>query len=258
MVYCVVDLENNLQSTASVASTSGSAVDDAVKKYLPYLQEIQKKLITLLIVILVSGLGGFLYYQKILTFFLKLFNLKGITIILSSPYQFLDLAINTGIAVGVVIAFPLLLYYLLGFLKPALAPKEFKLIARLVPIALILFIVGFAFGAWVMQFVINIYSQTSLDFNVSNIWDISRFFSQTIIMGICLGLLFELPIVITLLIELKIVKKSAITSNRRYFYAGIVLLAAILPPNDVFSLAILTIIPLFLFELALLLNKAIL
>lgn len=234
-----------------------STVDTAVKKYLPYLKEIQKKLITLLIIILVSGIGGFIYYQKILTFFLKLFNLKGITIVLSSPYQFIDLAVNTGIATGVVISFPILLYYLLGFLKPALAPKEFKLISRLVPIALVLFVIGFGFGAWVMQFVINLYSQTALDFNVSNIWDISRFFSQTIIMGVCLGLLFELPIIITLLIELKVVKKQVISKNRRFVYAGIVVLAALLPPNDVISLSILTVVPLFLFELALLLNKAI-
>ena len=234
-----------------------SAVDDAVKKYLPYLKEIQKKLITLLIVILISGVSGFLYYQKILTFVLGVFNLEGITIVLSSPYQFIDLAVNTGIATGVVIAFPLLIYYLLGFLKPALAPKEFKLIARLVPLALVLFVIGFGFGAWVMQFVIDIYSQTALDFNVSNIWDISRFFSQTIIMGLCLALMFELPIIITLLIKLKLVKKNSIAKNRRFVYAGIVLMAALLPPNDVISLSILTIVPLFLFELALLLNKAI-
>lgn len=245
----VVNKTENVEETSSV--------DDAVKKYLPYLKEIQKKLITLLIIILVSGIGGFFYYQKILTFFLRLFNLKGITIVLSSPYQFIDLAVNTGIATGVVISFPVLLYYILGFLKPALAPKEFKLISRLIPVALVLFIIGFGFGAWVMQFVINLYSQTALDFNVSNIWDISRFFSQTIIMGVCLGLLFELPVVVTLLIELRVVKKQVIAKNRRFVYAAIVILAAILPPNDVISLSILTIVPLFLFELALLLNKAI-
>jgi sec-independent protein translocase protein TatC len=263
MIYLGVtpDIEseqpNTTPSSTVKAPAEVSAVDDAVKKYLPYLQEIQKKLITILVVLLVSAISGFLFYQKILTFFLGLFNLKGITIVLSSPYQFLDLAINTGIAMGIVIALPLLIYYILGFLKPALAPKEYRLMIRLVPISLMLFIVGFAFGAWVMQFVINIFSQTAIDFNVSNIWDISRFFSQTIIMGICLGLVFELPIIITVLIKLNIVKKETFALNRRYFYVGIIILVALLPPNDVISLAILTVIPLFLFELALLLNKAI-
>lgn len=232
-------------------------MSDAVKKYLPYLQEIQKKLVTLLIVILVSGLSGFLYYQKILTFILHIFNLEGITIVLSSPYQFIDLAINTGLATGVIVAFPLLIYYIIGFLRPALAPKEFRLLKRLVPLALIFFVVGFGFGIWVMQFVINIYSQTIMDFDVSNIWDISHFFAQTIIMGLCLGLVFELPIIVTLLIKLKLVNKKTIASNRRFVYAAIIVFAALLPPNDIISLSILTTVPLFLFELALLLNKSI-
>lgn len=232
-------------------------MDDAVAKFLPYLQEIQKKLVTLLLVILISGVLGFFYYQKILTFMMRFFNLKDITIVLSSPYQFIDLAINTGIATGVIVAFPLLIHYLLGFLKPALAHTEYKLIIHLVPLTILLFIVGFGFGAWVMQFVINLYSQTAIDFNVTNIWDISRFFSQTIIMGVCLGLIFEMPVIITLLIRFNILKKKTIQNNRKIVYAGILLLAAFLPPSDVISLSILTLVPLTLFEVALLLNKSI-
>ena len=233
----------------------GPSVDAAVNKYLPYLQEIQKKLFTLLIVIVVSALSGFFYYQRILVFFLQLFNLKGITIVMSSPYQFIDLSINTGIATGVVIAFPLMLYYLAGFLKPALAPKEYQTFKRVIPLAIILFLIGFAFGAWIMQVVISMYSQTALDFNVTNIWDISHFFAQTIIMGVCLGLMFELPIVLTLLMKFKIVSKATIASHRRYFYVAITILAALLPPADVISLSILTLVPVFLFEIALLLNR---
>lgn len=232
-------------------------MDDAIAKFLPYLQEIQKKLTILLIVILISAISGFLYYQKILTFAMHIFNLKGITVVLSSPYQFIDLAINTGIATGIIIAFPLMIYYLLGFLKPALANTEYKLITQLVPYTLLLFIIGFGFGTWVMQFVINLYTQTAIDFNVTNIWDISHFFSQTIIMGICLGLLFEMPIIVTLLIRLKILKKQTIAQNRRFIYVGILIMAALLPPSDVISLSILTVVPLSLFEVALLLNKSI-
>jgi sec-independent protein translocase protein TatC len=249
MVYWVVASENE-------KPTEPSAVDAAVKKYLPYLRELQRKILTLLIVIIVSGVLGFFFYQKILSFILGIFNLEGITIFLSSPYQFINLSINTGIAMGVIVSFPLLIYYILGFLKPALSPKEYRFISRLVPLALLLFVVGFVFGAWVMQFVINIYSQTTLDLKVTNLWDISRFFSQTIVMGLCLAMMFELPLVMTVLIKLKLIKTESITKYRRYIYAGILILAALLPPNDVISLSILTIVPLFLFELTLLLNKS--
>ncbi len=233
-----------------------STIEGLTTKYLPYLQEIQKKLLILVITIFVSGIFGFIFYQKILTFILSFFNFNGISMVLTSPYQFFDLAVNTGLATGVVVAIPLLIYYILSFLKPALATEEYKQILQLVPVAILLFALGFGFGIYVMQFVISIFSQTAVSFNVGNIWDISHFFSQTIIMGVCLGLIFELPVVITILIKLKLVKKQAIANNRRYIYAVLIIIAAFLPPNDIISLSILTIVPLFLFELALILNQS--
>ena len=236
---------------------SDSSLNQAVTRYLPYLQEIQRKLYVLLAVIFASGVLGFIYYQRILSFVLQFFNLKGITIVLTNPYQFFDLAVNTGLATGVITAFPLIIIYILRFLKPALKPREYRLLLRLVPISLILFVAGFAFGAWVMQFVINLYSQTAIDFSIGNIWDISHFFAQVIIVGLCLGLVFQLPVIMTLLLRLKIVKREVFTTKRRYAYAAILILAAVLPPNDIISLAILTTVPLLLFEVALLFNQSI-
>lgn len=228
---------------------------DKTDIYLAYLQEIQKKLLTLAIAVLASGVFGFIYYQKILGFILGFFNFKGITMVLTSPYQFFDLAINTGLATGVVVAIPLFVYFVLSFLKPALSKEEYRHVLNMVPIAFFLFVVGFSFGIYVMQFVIAIFSQTATDFNVSNIWDIGHFFAQTIIMGTCLGLIFELPVIISILIHFNILSKETISKNRKFVYAIIIIIAAFLPPNDIFSLSILTIAPLFLFELALLLNK---
>jgi sec-independent protein translocase protein TatC len=244
-------------NTTTVPSTTENTLDDKITKYLPYLQEIQRKIVILTIVVFLSGALGFFFYQNILGFILKFFNLKGITIVLTSPYQLFDLAINTGLATGIIVASPFFFYYLLTFLKPALKPKEYQLVARLVPVSAILFIVGFCFGAWVMQFVIDLYSKTTTSFNINNIWDISHFFAQIIIVGLCLGLMFQTPIIITLLLRLKIIKIKTLTSKRRFVYAASIIIAAILPPNDIISLSILTIVPLFLFEIALLLNRQI-
>jgi len=230
-------------------------LEQVTEKFLPYLQELQKKLLIVAISMLISGTLGFIYYHEILDFILSLFNFKGITMVLTSPYQFFNLAINTGLATGLTSAIPLIIYFLLNFLKPALKKEEYKQILNLVPFAIILFLAGFAFGVYIMQFVISIFAQTAQSFNIGNIWDISHFFSQTIIMGVCLGIIFELPILVTILIKLKILKKSTIAANRKYIYAVLIIIVAFLPPNDIFSLSILTITPLFLFEVALLLNQ---
>lgn len=232
-----------------------SPLDQAIIKYTPYLKELQNKLFSVFVVFFVGGALGFIYYQKILSFIMHLFKMEGINLVLTSPYQFIDLAVNTGLLVGVVLALPLLGYHLLTFVRPALAPREYRLILRLYPLGVILFIVGFSFGAWIIQLIINLYTQTALDFSVNNLWDVSHFFSQIIMTGISLALIFELPIVLTGLLKLKLIKLSFLKKSRRYIYAVILIFVAFLPPNDIISLGLLSIPPLLLFEITLLLNR---
>lgn len=232
-----------------------SPLDLAIIKYTPYLKEIQTKLFHVFLTFITGFIIGFIYYQKLLSFVMHLFKMEGINLVLTSPYQFIDLAVNTGLLLALVLSLPLLGYHLLTFVRPALAPKEYKLLVQLYPLAIILFLIGFGFGAWIIQLIINLYSQTSLEFSVNNLWDVSHFFSQIIMTGISLAIIFELPILLTALLKLKLLKLKMLQKSRRYIYAGILIFVAFLPPNDVISLALLSIPPLLLFELTLLLNR---
>jgi len=235
--------------------SNASSLDQAIAKYTPYLKELQSKLFTVFIVFFFGGIIGFIYYQQILSFVMRLFTMDGINLVLTSPYQFIDLAVNTGLLVGVTFSLPLLGYFLLTFVRPALAPREFRLLVRLYPLAIILFILGFFFGSWIIQLIINLYMQTTLDFSVNNLWDVSHFFSQILLTGLSLALIFELPIILTALLKLKIIKIKALQKSRKFIYAAILIFVAFLPPNDIISLALLSIPPLLLFEITLLLNK---
>ena len=234
---------------------NSGVLDENWQRYKPYLNELKGKLLHILVVFVTGGVIGFIFYQNILSFLMGLFRLEGINLVLTSPYQFIDLAINTGLLTGFVLAFPVFLYYLIQFIKPALRPKEYRLVIRLLPFSIILFIAGFVFGTWVTQYVINIFSKTTSEFAIDNIWDLSRFFSQIMLMGISLALVFQMPIVLTGLLKLKLIKYQTVVNQRRYIYAFLLLFAALLPPTDLLSLVLLTMIPLFLFEITLLLNK---
>lgn len=232
-----------------------SELDAAIIKYTPYLKELQTNLFHVFITFLTGGVVGFIYYQKILSFIMHLFKMDGINLVLTSPYQFIDLAVNTGILCGLILALPLLGFHLLSFVRPALAPREYELISRLYPASIILFVVGFIFGAWIIQFIITIYSQTTMEFSVNNLWDVSHFFNQILTTGISLAIIFELPILLTGLIRLKLLKVKALRKSRRYIYTAILIFVAFLPPNDIISLALLSVPPLLLFEATLLLNR---
>jgi sec-independent protein translocase protein TatC len=232
-----------------------SALDLAILKYTPYLKELQTKLFTVFCVFLGGGVLGFIYYQQILSSVMHLFQMDNINLVLTSPYQFIDLAVGTGLLIGIILALPLLGYFLLTFVRPALASREYSLLLRLYPLAILLFVIGFFFGGWIIQLIINLYSQTTLDFSVNNLWDVSHFFNQILMTGISLALIFELPIVLTVLLKLKLIKLVGLKKSRKFIYAAILVFVAFLPPNDIISLALLSIPPLLLFEITLLLNQ---
>jgi sec-independent protein translocase protein TatC len=228
---------------------------EILEKYMPLLVELRRKLFGVSLVFVASSIAGFIFYQPLLRTVMNLFDLKGIQIVLTSPYQFFTLAITTGLMVGVAFTFPLLVYHLMQFIRPALQEREYRVLVRALPLSFGLLISGFVFGIWVMTFVISLFAQTTVDFNVSNIWDISQFYSQIMFTAVSLAVVFQFPLIIAIATRLGLVKEKALTKNRPLIYAGALIFAALLPPTDPFSLALMTIPLIFLFEASLLINR---
>lgn len=245
--------ENTPPPTKKIEPDSPLAA--TVDRYLPYLIELQKKLLQVFIIFLICGVIGAIYHRHILGFIMHRFDLTGINVVLTSPYQVFELAIQTGVYTGLVVALPLLIFHLLTFLRPALEPQEYRLLVSLIPIALGLFLLGFFFGAWVMNFIIALFTKATLEYSVGSMWDISLFFSQILFSAIALGIVFQFPIVLTILIRFHLTTVAFLKSKRPYVYTASLVFAAMLPPTDIFSLILLTVPLFFLFEVTLLFNR---
>lgn len=228
---------------------------EKIKRYNPYLEEIRKRLLWVLVSFLIGGILGIIFSSNIILFFLRIFNFSGVNITMTSPSQLIDLSIYTGLIVGIIVAIPVLGYNTYTFVEDALNKKEKKIIKFYVSLGIILFIVGSIFGAGITQLVIGLYSKFSSGFAISNIWDIQKFFSQVVVTAFLMGIIFQMPLVLTVLIRLGIVKKSYLINKRKYVYAVIVIVAILLPSTDILSLVFETLPLLFLFEIALLLNR---
>jgi len=233
-----------------------TALDKQAERYLPYLVEIRKRLLFVVSIFLVASALGFIYYERIIKIVLKLFNFEGVNIVFTSPFQFINLAINSGLIVGLLIVFPLVIVQLLLFLKPALKKSEYKLLISLLPLSIGLFTIGFLFGIFVMRYVISIFFERSQSFEIGNFLDISLLLSQTLLTGVLMGVAFQFPIVLTVLVRLKVITQQTLKKQRVIAYAAAVVFAALLPPTDLLSLALLTVPLVILFEFTLLLNRA--
>lgn len=232
--------------------------DLIIDRYMPYLVEIRRRLFLVMALFLTSAIIGFIYYAKIINFVLKGFSLEGVNIVFTSPFQFINLAITSGLLLGVIVIFPIVVFQIMSFLKPALESKEYRTLVLTVPVSIFLFVCGFIFGVLVMRYMMLIFYQRSLELNIGNFLDISLLLSQILVTAVLMGIAFQFPIVLTILMKFKIVKYQQIASQRLIAYTASIIFAALLPPTDILSLVVMTLPLVLLFEFTLILNKIVL
>lgn len=235
-----------------------SQLQETIDKYMPYIAEIQKRLLFIVAIFIIGTTIGFIYYDKIVALMLSIFHLKGINIVFTSPFQFINLAMSSGFLVGVLAVSPFLIFQIISFLKPALKKQEYKIVVGLLPLSIILFIFGFAFGVLIMRYVIELFYEKSVALNIGNLLDISQLLSQILVTATLMGLAFQFPIVITLLMRFKVIKYKVFVKQRPVAYIISIIFAALLPPTDILSMVILTLPLIILFELTLILNRVLL
>lgn len=239
-------------------SSSTIELDNSMAKYMPFLVEIRKRLFFTVAVFLIATILGFIFYEKTTRFVLALFSIQGLNIVFTSPFQFISLAVNSGLLIGFVAVLPLILIQILAFLKPALSSKEYKTVVLLMPVSISLFIVGFSYGVIMMKYMVGLFYEKSLSLDVGNLLDINRLLSLILITAVLMGLAFQFPIVLTILMRLKVIKYSNLVKQRLWAHMSVLLFAVVLPPTDLLSLFLLFLPLALLFEITLLLNKTLL
>jgi sec-independent protein translocase protein TatC len=157
---------------------------------------------------------------------------------------------------AIVLSLPFLLWQLYAYVLPAFSETERRTVLPILLLFPVLFLIGIAFAYFVvMPAAVNFL----LDFNDDNFniqlraREYYGFFSMTMI---ACGLMFQLPLAIIALTRLGIVRVEQLTENRRYAYLVIAIVAAALPGVDPITMLIEMVPLLVLFELSILLARA--
>ncbi len=225
-----------------------------IEKYSPFLKEIRKRIILTSCVFAASTIVGFLFYENIIRFLIEILSLKGINIVFTSPFQFINLAISCGIASGLILTLPLILYQVLSFFKPALKIKEFSMVVRSIPVSLILFLAGFLFGFFIMKWQIEIFLSKSISLGIGNILDISRLLSTVLLTSVLMGFAFQFPIVLLILLRLGIINNRQLSKQRKWIYTAAIFFVIFLPADSILADVLLALPIIGLFEAILILN----
>jgi len=224
-------------------------------RYYPFLLEIRKRFLFVGSLFVIAAIVGFFSFQRIVTLVLGFFRLQGVNIVFTTPFQFFTLALNCGLVVGVIVVIPVIIFQLLGFLKPALRQKEYRILVNILPLTLVLFSLGFGYGVMVMKLLLQIFYRTSVSLQIGNVLDIEKFLSNVLLTGLLMGIAFLFPIAMTVLMLLNLVKHSFFERQRIYAYLIAVIFVILLPPPDLISDVVLFAPLVILFELTLILNR---
>jgi sec-independent protein translocase protein TatC len=152
---------------------------------------------------------------------------------------------------ALVLALPLILYELYGFVVPALSPDERRLATPLLLAVPCLFATGVVFGYFVVlpaavRFFVNF---NSSEFNV--LVQASQFYKFAATVLLAMGLVFQVPVVILAATRVGIVTPRQLRKNRRYAILACAVVAAFLP-GDAITLVLETIPLYVLFEASIL------
>ncbi len=238
----------------NIKALGSPEVKNALAKYSRFLVEARKRIIFTLIVFVLTTFVGFFFYEQIIKFMVDFLSLTGINIVFTSPFQFINLAISCGVATGIIFSFPLLIFQILSFLKPALREKEYKTVMRLLPFSLVLFTLGFSFGVLIMKWQVQIFLGRAVSIGIGNILDISRLLSVVLLTSALMGIGFQFPIVLLLLLRIGLITNGQLSKIRKWIYLGSFLFALLLPPDSILADILLALPLIVLFEITLAIN----
>ena len=158
---------------------------------------------------------------------------------------------------GLLIALPLVIWWLYGFIAPALYKQEKKYCIIFSLISILLFLLG-VFVSYFLIFPLSFrflgsYQVTPL---VVNQISLSSYISLLFTLCALMGLLFEVPIVTWFLARMSIIQKEQLRHYRRHvFVATLIVAAVITPTGDPFTLLLVTAPVYMLYELSIAIIK---
>lgn len=168
--------------------------------------------------------------------------------------------VTSSFTLGIIISFPFLIYQVWKFIKPGLKKTEANATAGIVFFCSILFFLGVAFGYYlVLPLSHQFFASYSITDNVTvvNQFDLSSYISVFVDIILACGIMFQLPMLVYILSKLGIITPAFMITYRKHAIVVIMVLSAVLTPPDVFSMVLLSIPLVGLYEVSIFISKVI-
>ena len=214
---------------ASATPEVAAADEHGKMSFFDHLTELRNRIVWSLIPSAI-GLGISLYFTtRVMKFLTR--DLKT-DLVFTTPTEAFWTYMKVAMIMGLFIAMPIILWNVWAFVAPGLHKHERKYAAPFVIVGSLLFIGGGAFALFVivpfaMTFLVTFGQEQGLKPMIT----ISSYIDFILKFTLAFGVVFEMPVVITLLSMLGIVTPQFLSKNRKYAILINFVIAAVLTPT---------------------------
>jgi sec-independent protein translocase protein TatC len=226
---------------------------DVVKPFLDHLEDLRWTLIKMFVTLATTMMAAFGFRKQIAQILSRPLKLVvgdvQTALITTSPVESITMSFTLAFYTGIVVAFPILFYFLAEFLLPALTRKEKKYVMPAVAVGFGLFIIGVLLCYFfVMPPTLRWLHSDASDFGRPS-WTIREYYGFVTHLSIAVGLVCELPVVMVTLSAIGLISYAWLKGMRMYGYALALVLAGFISPTpDLFMLFIFALPIMILFE----------
>ena len=248
--------------------------------FLEHLEELRWHIVRSVITVLIFSVLAFIFYPFIFDYVLLApknsdFVTNRVLCQLSEKLNAPDLCINSvpmkiqnikmagqfsatimvSLYTGLIIAFPFVVREMWRFILPALYENERKYARGSVAAISIMFFIGAMFGYFViLPLTIHFLGGWSASKEIVTQVDLESYFSITYI-PFATGIIFELPVLMIFLTKVGIITPAFMVKYRKHAIIVLMILAAVITPPDLFSMALVVLPLLLLYEVSILLTR---
>ncbi|MFH1216315.1 MAG: twin-arginine translocase subunit TatC [Pseudomonadota bacterium] len=163
--------------------------------------------------------------------------------------------LKISVLVGIIAAFPMVLYQAWAFVAPALHRHEKKKVLVVVFWATLLFLFGVGFAYVVIMPQALSFLMSFAGENLEALPKLDSYLTFVVRSSLAFGLAFEIPFLMVAAGKTGLTTRAHFVRQRKYFYLAIVVLAFLLAAGDLVSTIMLALPLFFLYELALLIMR---
>lgn len=221
-----------------------------------HLLALRKVIIACLAAVLAAFLLSFYFViDPLMAWITAPIEARGVQVIYTAVSEALSTKLKVAVVTGVIFAFPVIIWQVWGFIKPALYEKEQKTFRLFFFFALVLFLIGIVFCYAAVYFLAIDFFMVSGEGLATPMLSLDKYISFLFGFLLPFGVAFMLPVFIYITTKIGLTTPQMLASKRKYVILAIFIAAAILTPPDIVSQVLLALPMLLLYEVGILVSR---